>query len=296
MAVLERSLQKGRLGHSILLYGEHLAALEKVALALAQLLLKSGEEPAKHPDCFTLRPSNKMRGIGAEATRELIRCIQLTPHSGDTKVALLYEADRMNRTAANVFLKTLEEPPPDTTLILLTTRPYALLDTIRSRTFHFRIPETVEPVHNLAWQSWLERYKAWLNSLKTPLKKREERTQVILMAYSLTNHFEAVLNELGETTWENEQAQLPEGLPDEQKIALEAGIRKGLLRQLLTEIAESSRTHALDLVRAGQPMPIQGYLCVIDTLHHLIGLLEVNLNPATALEAFLLQSLSLWRA
>ena len=49
------------------------------------------------------------------------------------KVYLIDEADRMNQEAANSFLKTLEEPPADSILILITSRPFALLSTIVSR-------------------------------------------------------------------------------------------------------------------------------------------------------------------
>jgi DNA polymerase-3 subunit delta' len=52
-----------------------------------------------------------MRQIGAEATRELIGKTQVSPVVGRRKVAIIYEADRMNTAAANIFLKTLEEPP-----------------------------------------------------------------------------------------------------------------------------------------------------------------------------------------
>ena len=49
------------------------------------------------------------------------------------RLLVIYEADRMNLSAANIFLKTLEEPTASTTILLLTTRPYSLLPTIRSR-------------------------------------------------------------------------------------------------------------------------------------------------------------------
>ena len=74
-----------------------------------------------------------MRQISADATRELIAKVQVSAAVAPRKVAILHEVDRMNTAAANVFLKTLEEPPANTTLLLLTTRPYALLPTIRSR-------------------------------------------------------------------------------------------------------------------------------------------------------------------
>ena len=138
--VLDQSIEKGRLAHGILLHGNNLEVLAEVGFALAKVLLQSSVAVTRHPDFFSLRPTHKARQIRIKDTRELIRQIQHTPHQSENKVALVHEADRMNRESANAFLKTLEEPPADTTIVLISTRPYALLDTIRSRCFNFHIP------------------------------------------------------------------------------------------------------------------------------------------------------------
>ena len=73
--------------------------------------------------------------------RRLIDDLQKTSNQGGHKVAIIYEAERMNKESANAFLKTLEEPPSDTILFLLTHRPYDLIDTIKSRCLTYRIPQ-----------------------------------------------------------------------------------------------------------------------------------------------------------
>ena len=56
-------------------------------------------------------------------------------------MGIIHEADRMNRESQNALLKTLEEPPRDTTLILCTANPGALLATTRSRCQQLRLPD-----------------------------------------------------------------------------------------------------------------------------------------------------------
>ena len=147
VAVIERALERRRLAHSLLLHGENHGTLALVAHAMADRLLNDPREPSQyfapkqHPDFHSLRPAGKMRQIGAEPTRELIGKIQVSSTISPRKVAVIYEADRMNTAAANIFLKTLEEPTPTTTILLLTTRPYSLLATIRSRCLHFRFTD-----------------------------------------------------------------------------------------------------------------------------------------------------------
>src|SRR6185295_404205 len=151
--VLEQAIARERLSHSLLLQGDDLETLVAVAHGIADRLL-NGEPDRRaaatfpvdqHPDCFQLRPSGKARfiRIGDSASdpgtmREFINKLAVSAAVAPRKVGIVHEADRMNIQTANAFLKTLEEPPPNTALLLLTTRPYALLPTIRSRVLHFR--------------------------------------------------------------------------------------------------------------------------------------------------------------
>src|SRR5215207_3949461 len=133
IAVIEQAIARQRLSHSLLLHGDDLDTLVAIANAIADRLLNGQPDKRavatfpteQHPDCFSLRPAGKMRQISADATRELINKLQVSPAVAARKVAILYDVDRMHITAANVFLKTLEEPPANTTLLLVTTRPYA---------------------------------------------------------------------------------------------------------------------------------------------------------------------------
>src|SRR3990167_4883177 len=71
--------------------------------------------------------------IKIQEIRELIHFINLKPHSGKYKLAMIYEAQKMTKEAANSLLKTLEEPPSYSIIILLANNCRAILPTVASR-------------------------------------------------------------------------------------------------------------------------------------------------------------------
>ena len=294
--VLERSYTKGRLAHGILLYGNNLNILEEVGKALAGVLLDSPGKAAFHPDFFVLRPSNKMRQINAENTRELIRRVHFSAYQGGNKVAFVYEADRMNKAAANIFLKTLEEPPPGTTILLLSTRPYDLLETIRSRTFHFRLPARVSWLSDETWEKWLQDYRKWLGLLlQADWKISSSRTEAIVSLYGLIARFREILCHLGDATWREKKETLPEGLSPEEIDALEVGTRKGFCPLLFHEIEVHTCEFTLGKVVSGkEEETVHALFKAIVSLECCTGLLEVNLKEEVAIEHFLLRSLRFW--
>jgi DNA polymerase III subunit delta' len=84
-----------------------------------------------HPDVGLLRPAGRF--ITVPQMRELEREANFRPYEGAARLFIIEEADRLNEASSNALLKTLEEPAPTTHLILITSRPAALLPTIRSR-------------------------------------------------------------------------------------------------------------------------------------------------------------------
>lgn len=139
---------RNRLGHAYLISGDSPQTLEQFVIAWLQVCLC----PESRPDgdacgrCLTcsqalerryhylheLRPRSKSRSITIDVIRELERALNIKS-GGAARVAIIWEADCMQEAAQNAFLKTLEEPHPNTLLLLVTMRPEALLTTIRSR-------------------------------------------------------------------------------------------------------------------------------------------------------------------
>jgi len=318
IAVLQRSMDRGRLGHALLFQAEDPADLTAVGESLAAELLDFykppaeasgldlfGEAPptpqppatsaavsaalARHPDYFVLRPAGKMRIIGADPVRELLRAISQTPNRAERKVALLHDADRLNKTAQNILLKTLEEPPADTHLLLLTTRPYALLDTIRSRTLQFRLPTTPGAATDPQWSAWLDDYAAWLRRLREGAPRGEALARAVLEVYGLTVRFQTMLEARAEAAFKELREQLPAGQSSDLLDAAEVGLARELRRRFLREVEQRTRA-----VAAASGTPPRVLIRVVADLERVAGLLEANLREEVALEFFLLRSLRHW--
>ncbi|HYH86404.1 MAG TPA: DNA polymerase III subunit delta' [Pyrinomonadaceae bacterium] len=102
---------------------------------------------SEHPDVGIVVPYN--RNILIDAIRDLERECNFRPVEGNARVYLIENADSLNEPASNALLKTLEEAPPTTHLILITSRPASLLPTIRSRCQTVRFaPLTVEELES----------------------------------------------------------------------------------------------------------------------------------------------------
>jgi len=319
IAVLENAIAKNRLAHGLLLHGDDFALLTQVALALADRLLNTPSSsatfpPTQHPDCFALRPSGASRQISADDTRELIGKTQVSGSVSPRKVAILYECDRMNLAAANIFLKTLEEPPANTTLLLLTTQPYALLPTVRSRVLHFRFPVSGDSLGQAAGlPAWLSDYQAWLGQLCEGVSKRGV-TDSIFTLYGLVARFDAILATATAEAWETEKTTLPEELDKEEQKAVEKRLANGIRQRIFAEIEQATRAFALPRLTAADDRSSatdtasavglcnetavtrtrRAHTAAISELEHSVGLLRLNLNHAAALENFLLHSMRLW--
>jgi DNA polymerase-3 subunit delta' len=179
-ASLGAAHEQGRMPHALLIHEAPGTGGEWLATWAAALVLCERREAAPcgqcaacrrvaaqaHPDVSWLRPQEDSRQIRIEQVRELSADLALTSHGGGYKVGIISPADALNRFAANALLKTLEEPPPRTLLILVASEPSRLPPTVLSRCQRLRIraPERAESV---AWLS-AQRGKAdWAAALDT---------------------------------------------------------------------------------------------------------------------------------
>lgn len=166
--------EHGRLPHAMLLFGA--AGLGKRALAAwlasTRLALSGADSGARYPlvvpqhaDLHWLSPPEDKQSIGIEQIRALVADLSLTSYEGGGKVAVIEPANTMTANAANGLLKTLEEPPGDTLLILVADRMGSLPATILSRCQRTNVPVPAEAL-SLPWLDRLQPSSAWPEALQ----------------------------------------------------------------------------------------------------------------------------------
>ena len=177
--------RRGKLPHALLLYGRQGIGKVEFARAIAQSLLceSAGAVVAcgtcgacgwfsqgNHPDFRELLPEaltdddgddetpldpeakvkKKSKEIKVEQIRDIADFMTLSTHRDGFRVLLIHPAETLNANAANSLLKTLEEPPPRTLILLVTDQIGRLLATIRSRCQRVMVPAPDEATA-LAW-------------------------------------------------------------------------------------------------------------------------------------------------
>jgi DNA polymerase-3 subunit delta' len=172
---VEALAQRASWPHALMIHGPRGIGKHGLALNFAQALLcespradglACGECPGcryaiagQHPDLMRLELAqiNDETGelevvetIAIDRVRALIDFVQLTSHRQRAKVAVIAPAERMNAAAANALLKTLEEPPAGTYLILVSDQPGRVWPTIRSRCRRLAAPQPL-PEEARAW-------------------------------------------------------------------------------------------------------------------------------------------------
>lgn len=130
--------------HAYLFRGPRGAGKSAVARAFAAEILAAGAsdpddarrraliDPSPHPDLVWLRPRGAQHMV-EEVREKVIRAASYRPFEADKRVFVIEAAEQMRDESQNALLKTLEEPPAYVHLILLTSEPTALLETIASR-------------------------------------------------------------------------------------------------------------------------------------------------------------------
>jgi len=148
---LRRAARSERLAHALLFTGPEGIGKRSVALAFAawQQCTEGGDDSCgecsgcrqvaagSHPDVKMVEVEAGKKEIGVERARELKRFTQLAPSAGKLKIAIIDDAHRLTVAAQNGLLKTLEDPPARSVLILVSNNPDVLLATVRSRCQRF---------------------------------------------------------------------------------------------------------------------------------------------------------------
>ena len=154
---LDRLRFNNQLAHAYLIAGSAGLGLQLFAEKFAHLLLCVQPEAGRtcdeckqcrlsannqHPDLHRIRPEGTSRVVKVDQIREASAFLSMTSHAGGPKIVIIEQAHQMNPSAANALLKTLEEPNPDSYLLLVTESASAMMATIKSRCqrLQFEIP------------------------------------------------------------------------------------------------------------------------------------------------------------
>lgn len=132
--MLEKSYKSGKLAHAYLFEGPEHMGKKMLALNFCRMILEDNRENiCQNADLTIISPSDDEKQITIEEIRNLERSLSFCPYSSKYKIAVIEQAEKINKAAANALLKTLEEPSKTTILILLTSNSKNILDTIKSR-------------------------------------------------------------------------------------------------------------------------------------------------------------------
>ena len=190
MELLAKAKAGNRLGHAYLITGPKEADREGFATAFLNLASgtkrKSLDEWQQH-SVPIVRPESKSRRVTTDAVRDLERTLNMSSGPEGHKFGVIIDAERMMAQAQNAFLKTLEEPPPRTLLLLLTAQPQQLLDTIRSRVIEIPL---LPPDGARVFSEHEQKLLAILEKLSS------RPAGSLAGAFSLKKEFEEILEEL----------------------------------------------------------------------------------------------------
>lgn len=146
VANMQRAFDSGKLHHAWLITGQKGIGKATLAYHFANIVLSASNPRTphwiasrSHPDLFVLErqwdsKTRKLKSeLGVDHARKVSDFFGLTAGSGGWRVAIIDTADDLNNASANALLKLIEEPPPNSLLLLVCNQPGHLLRTIRSR-------------------------------------------------------------------------------------------------------------------------------------------------------------------
>lgn len=231
---LLNSWKTNRLAHAYLIEGQPSGNALRFAKSFLKLLYcEADEKPCHnclscrkvanqtHPDLHWLEPQSKSRRITIDRKRypennlvdNVVQPLSRTAFEGGWKAAVVIAADRMNDSAQNMFLKTLEEPEQKTIFILLSNSPQMLKDTIVSRCQQIRL---------LGEQDYKSEF--WCESLMKIMRDFLPHTQ--LDAAILAGRVDTLFRSLSDELAEEEEQKLPPGLEGQNRTQiLDARVR-----------------------------------------------------------------------
>jgi len=258
-----------------------------------------------------IRPQSKSRQIRAEQMRELERNLNLSAAPDKTKIGIIQDAERVNESGMNAFLKTLEEPPSQSLLLLLTSRPERLLDTVLSRCINVPLLSdgkilTIEGIEQLesTLQASMDQPPGYARALaaKTAFTTLlDQRKAAIAKEYDLAYKEEvATYKKTSEGNWLKDREDHYKALTESEYL----GEREHLTDWLIAWLGDALRQKEgiTDNLACPDSAPITAALAQKESTHSLLeriealnktrSLFETNAHEALVLETGFLNAFS----
>ena len=308
---LKRAIHQDKVSHSYLFLGNEGIGKKWVALQFAKALnCLEGEaeredacdhcssckkiDHALHPDVLILEPEGQT--LKVDQVRQLQKELAYKPYEGKRRVCILTTADRMAPNMSNTLLKTLEEPPLHTVIILLANNPRLLLPTILSRCQPIRF----HPLPNLWVSNWLMERKGFnekeahlLASLSegSPGKALEIREEIQQIPRD-----ELLMDFVGlkSLPFEKKESWAESLSTHRENLILILEVAKTLLRDLvmMKTLKDVSKLVHSDLLQEMETLAtkwnLSSLLNRMEVLHQTILAIRSNANMTLALEAMML--------
>lgn len=318
LGILAARALRGEISHAYGLYGPRGVGKRTVALRLAQTLECPRDvaggcgaclacrkvERGIHPDVRIVTRAADKKDIAIEQIREMQADLALRPLEGRWRMVIVDDASELNQFGQDALLKTLEEPPAHAVLLLITTTPAALHETIRSRVqpLAFRLVPEAEIASALSARDVRDahRYAAASGgrpgvaiALATPGVARTERERIEaelfrLVSSGLTDRF----------AWAADLNELPDDQEHGRKRTAEIRVRLEHWSELLRDAAVAARSdlvrplrpeHAEEAGRLARAVPATELLAVAQLVGDLRRDLAFNANARAMLELFALR-------
>ena len=224
---LERAILENKVSHSYMFVGIEGIGKQIIAKEFARIVLCTNEQEKgchqcksciefmshNHPDFLYLEPDGN--SIKIEQIRYLQRKIQEKPIISDRKVYIINDADKMTTESQNCLLKTLEEPPEYSTIILVGSNENAFLNTIKSRCMKIAfqpieskyIKQYMEETYGMTniSQNMLEAFQGSIGKAILLKDKKEQYESIENMIEKLDKTDITELIKLGETLYQSKE-------------------------------------------------------------------------------------------
>lgn len=306
---LTDSLKNQRLGHGLLFHGA--AGIGKNAFALEFAHWLMCEQPLtdsacgqckscnlnnahSNPDLLMIEPEEEGKAIKVDQIRDLIQKVSLTSHSQNYRVIIISPADALNINASNSLLKTLEEPPNNTVLILVSDAPSKLMATIRSRTqmVRFDLPSEQESLEWLQQQNIEQPELVLKLNANAPLSALSmSQGNGLIVREQLFNNWQA-LAEGNADALESAAIWLKEGFKVLGSLPLQwvSSWITDMIRTMQGGHIESmsNMDYAQTLQKLARQVDLKSMYGLLDRLNDTIQLMDSPANQQTLIESLLL--------